>query len=190
MQQWPRQLYCDSSRLEMVGCLAETSLWFPSGFFQWLIVWPVIPSSHPPVEEIIKQIRPSLGQSNHSVGWSERAMITQTLPLRFFFYPELSSSSGGCLKRRCIKRHPDLWFRCLRRPGSRCIFSSFTGDGIPNEPWEKQFPWSGGTESRPAFGCEPKTTVVRGRECTLGESGPSRGDPSAAVIGQQNSREF
>lgn len=189
MQQWPRQLCCDSSHLEMVGCLTETSLWFPSGFFQRLIEWPVIPSSHSPVKEINKQIRPSLGQSNHSVGWSERAVITHTLspPL---FSPWAQFQLQRSSEAQTHQTGPRLMIQMSAASCSPMHFSSSTGDGSLNEAWEKQFPRSGGTESRLVFGCEPQTTVVRGRGSTLGESGPSQGDPSAAVIEEQHSGEF
>lgn len=126
MQQWCRQLCCDSSHLEMVGYLTETSLWFPSGFFQRLIVWPVLSSPHSPVKEINKQTRPSLGQSNHLVGWCESAVITHThtFPSTVFTLsavpaPEVVWSADAS------NVDPDLWFRCLRW----CIFLHPPGMG-------------------------------------------------------------
>lgn len=159
-QQWPGQLCCDSSHLEMVGCLTETRLWFPSGFFQWLIVRPLIPSSDTPVKEINKQIQPSLGQSNHFVSGSERSVITNTLspPL---VSPRVQLQLQRSSEARTRQTGPRVTIRMSAASRSPMHLSSSDGEGSANEAWERQFPWSGAAESRPALGCELKTTVVR-----------------------------
>lgn len=172
--------------LETAGCLTETSLGFPSGDSlcdQWFL------SSHSSVKEINKQIRPSSGHSNHSVAWSECAAITQTLspPL---FSPWVQFQLQRLSEAQTHQTGPRLMIQMSAASCPPMHFSSSTGDGSPNQAWEKQFPRSGGTESRPAFGCEPRTTVVRGSGSTLGKSGPSQVETSAAVIGKQHSGEF